>query len=252
MIDKNKKQQIWVDEYRIHSFEIDVKGNATLQILCKYMQESAWHHAENLGVGFSHLIKKNLVWVLSNQIIKIDSFPKWDEIISIHTWRSGKGRLSYFRDFKILNDKNQVISSATTKWYAIDLTTRRPQNLEDYFDFQISDSEQVVSYKVVKIEPVTSGNNMKTFEVGYSDLDVNEHVNNVKYIEWILEYFPLEFRKSYILRSLEINYLNEARYGDELSILSENDEQNIYLHGLFRSSDEAELCRARTIWDKYK
>ena len=56
-------QQLWTDEYYIHSYDIDAKGQASLPVLCKFMQESAWKHAENLKAGFSHLAEQNLVWV---------------------------------------------------------------------------------------------------------------------------------------------------------------------------------------------
>jgi hypothetical protein len=69
---------LWIDEYKIHSYEADIKGHATIPFLCQFMQESAWNHAEHLGVGFSHLIEKNSAWVLSRQLIAIDLFPRCD------------------------------------------------------------------------------------------------------------------------------------------------------------------------------
>ncbi len=245
-------KNIWTEEYEIHSYEMDVNGNASLPMLCKYMQESAYHHAENLGFGFSHLMDKNLFWVLANQKIKMESYPRWGEKIIINTWPSGKRRLSYFRDFKIFDQNKLLIGIATTTWYAIDLETRRPQRLEDYFEFNPVEGELVFQDRPDRLKFIEYVETHKTFQAGYFDLDINDHVNNVRYIEWILECFSLDFHKSHLLNEIEISYSSEAVYGDSISASINETKNNIFSHCLLRSEDERELCRAKTLWQKIK
>ncbi|MBC8185833.1 hypothetical protein H8E88_32500 [candidate division KSB1 bacterium] len=249
-MEKKEITDIWTDEYKIHSYEMDVKGNASLPMLCKYMQESAYHHAENLGFGFSHLMEKNLFWVLVNQKIKMKSYPRWGEKIIIHTWPSGKGRLSYFRDFKIFDQNKQLIGIATTTWYAIDLEKRRPRRLEDYFEFNPVEGELVFQERPDRLKFIEYVETLKTFQIGYFDLDINDHVNNVRYIEWILECFPLDFHKSHLLNEIEISYSSEAVYGDSVSTSINETKNKIFSHCLLRTEDERELCRAKTSWQK--
>ena len=249
---KNQEiKKVWIDEYKIHSYEIDVKGNVTLPMLCNFMQESAWHHAENLGVGYSHLIRNKLSWVLAQQLIKIDTFPKWNETIRIHTWPSGRGRLSYFRDFKILNSKDDIIgvAVAVTKWYAINLMDRKPQNIDHKFYYDLSNVEQACTHQLSKLVPLNLANHTKSFQVSYSNLDLNDHVNNVTYVEWILDSIPLDFQRSHQLKELEIIYLAEALYDDELKSYLEKGANSTYDHRLVRDKDQKEICRARTKWD---
>jgi acyl-ACP thioesterase len=242
-------KRVWIDDYKVHSYEVDCKGNATLPMLCKYMQESAWHHAENLGVGFSHLSKDGLFWVLSQQFIRIDNIPKWGETVFVHTWPSGKDRLVYIRDFKIINQKQEVVCMARTKWFALDLKRRRPQNVDSYFNYDLTGAEQVFSHELTKLEPVQTDQSIKSVQVESCDLDVNEHVNNVKYIEWILESFPLEFYKEKEIKEFEINYLAEAFYGNQLIVSSEKKDEGNYNHKIIRKEEPKELCRARTFWE---
>ena len=249
-MEKISPKDIWTDEYEIHSYEMDVKGKASLPMLCKFMQESAYHHAENLGFGFSHLMKKNLFWVLVNQKIKMDSYPRWGEKISIFTWPSGKGRLSYFRDFKIFDSNSRLIGIATTTWYAIDLEKRRPRRLEDYFDFNPVAGDFVFHERPDRLKNIEFLESYRTFQTGYYDLDINDHVNNVRYIEWILECFPLDFHKTHQLKEIEINYMTEAVYGDSISASINEIKSNIFSHYLLSSEDERELCRAKTTWQK--
>ncbi len=249
-MEKTATKDIWINEYKIHSYEIDIAGNASLPMLCKFMQESAYHHAENLGFGFSHLMEKNLFWVLANQKIKMDSYPKWGEKITIHTWPSGKGRLSYFRDFKIFDQNKKLIGIATTTWYAIDLQRRRPRRLEDYFEFNPVEGEFVFQERPDRLKFVEYIKTHKTFQTGYYDLDLNDHVNNVRYIEWIMECFSFDFHKNHQLKEIEINYIAEAIYGDSISASLNETKNKNFSHCLLRSEDERELCRAKTYWQK--
>ena len=248
MLKNQEIKKVWIDEYTIHTYEIDVNGKVKFPMLCKYMQESAWHHAENLGVGYSQLIRNKLSWVLAQQLIKIHTFPKWNETIQIHTWPSGRGRLSYLRDFKILNSNNDIVGVATTKWYAINLIHRKPQNIDHKFDYDLSGVEQAFSHQLSKLAPLNSENHIKSFQVSYSNLDLNDHVNNVTYIEWILDSIPLDFQKLHQLKELEIIYLAEAVYDDKLKSYFEKRENSTYDHSLVRDKDQKELCRARTDW----
>lgn len=79
---------------------------------------------------------------------------------------------------------------------------------------------------------------------------MNEHVNNVRYIEWIIDSFPLDFIRNRTLKELEINYLAEALYDNEIYIGREDKEGSLFLHSLMRPADNVEICRARTVWEK--
>ncbi|MFC1976207.1 acyl-[acyl-carrier-protein] thioesterase [Chloroflexota bacterium] len=245
---KEDSANVWQDEYRIHSYEVDPKGQATVPFLCQFMQESAWHHAENLDVGFARLHERNLAWVLSRQRVVIDTYPRWGDTIKIHTWATGKGRLFWYRDFKILDNDDNPIGRAATAWFVIDMTSRKPQRA-DSLQITLPDQiECVFDRRPGKVDTLSSGILTQSTKVGYRDMDVNAHVNNVKYIDWLLDAFDLAFHEAHILPELEINYLSEASYGDEVSVIHQTIDSLTFLHTLIRNKDNTELCRARTLW----
>ncbi|MBT8406366.1 MAG: hypothetical protein KJP05_02830 [Deltaproteobacteria bacterium] len=101
---------VWKDEYKIHYYQVDVRSNATLVVLCQFMQESAWNHAEHLGLGFSHLSKMDFIWILSRQLLKIYSYPKWGDMIQVHTWSTGGSPLKiYHRGTYLVQIRNPNI-----------------------------------------------------------------------------------------------------------------------------------------------
>ena len=241
-------EKIWKDEYKIHSYEMDAGGKVNLQVLCKFMQESAYNHAENMKLGFSHLTEKELFWILSRLKIRIFTYPEWNDMITIHTWHSGRDRLFYYRDFRITDASGRVIALAATAWLSIDLHSRKPVRLEDFFAINVEDSENVFEHRIGKLPVLQSGDAVKVIETAYGDVDVNSHVNNIRYMDWVLDSYPLGFHRAHSLEEFEINFVSEARYGDRLTVMRENFDKASVLHSIVRESDGKDVVRVRIEW----
>jgi medium-chain acyl-[acyl-carrier-protein] hydrolase len=241
--------KVWKDTYTIHSYQVDIRSKATLVALCQLLQESAWQHAEHMGLGFSHLRGKNFIWVLARQLIKINSYPKWGDTIEVHTWPTGKDRIFCYRDFKILEPNGSTVAEASTTWFVIDLVTRKLQKTALYYHVKLpEDVEIVFPNRLHKLEPVESEDFTTSLRVSYGDLDMHKHVNNVRYIEWIMNCLPLELMSTYFLKEIEINYMSEASYQDEIAVSYEKKGKSTFLHKIVRKNDNTEICRARTTW----
>jgi acyl-ACP thioesterase len=89
--------------------------------------------------------------------------------------------------------------------------------------------------------------NSDKFKVKISDLDINLHTNNVKYLQWVSDSYDIDFIKQNSLYSTEINYLSESFYNDEVYLQTRTDTDNYYNHSVMRS-DGKELCRIRLGW----
>jgi medium-chain acyl-[acyl-carrier-protein] hydrolase len=241
---------IWREAYTIRSYEADAQGKATMPLLCRFMQESASNHAERLGFGISWLAENNFAWFLTRQLIRMDTYPGLGETIQVLTWPKGRDRLLWYRDFKILDSNDSVIGRAVTAWLVIDLDKRRPRRTDTLPPLHPpNDVESALPRRPGKIATLNENTPSHSIRVGYQDLDVNEHVNSARYIEWILDAFDAGFHKAHRLAELEVNYLAEALYGDELSAICEDTDGQTFLHSLVRDADGLELFRARTLWE---
>jgi acyl-ACP thioesterase len=91
-----------------------------------------------------------------------------------------------------------------------------------------------------------------SFRIKVSDLDVNLHTNNVKYLKWVSDSYDLDFIMNNDPQSAEINYLAESMFDEEIMIRTsaENDHGSFYNHSIFRTNDSKELCRIRIEWKK--
>jgi acyl-ACP thioesterase len=250
---KDSMKKSWEDEYAISFYEVDAKNEVFLPVLWSFMQETAWHHADHLRLGYSHLMEQQYFWVLSRLSIQMEGYPRWGDQIRVKTWLTGIGRLFALRQFSIADAKGKVIGSAKSAWLVLDLKSRKPQkigpvfkHIEHLFDgLPAAEEPPKIS---IPVHPKME----KSYTVRYSDIDMHHHVNNIKYIEWILDSFPFEMNQTHRIHTFEINFLAESSWGDTITIYSEALQESppAFLHEVVRKDNGRELCRARTGWKR--
>lgn len=274
-----KDKKVWNENYYVHTYDIDKNQRSSIQSICRFLLDSAGSHAYKLGFAVPQMFTKNLTWVLSRFSVSMLSYPEWRNIITVQTWPSGLEKLFAMRDFVIFNENKDVIGTAKSAWLVIDVESRkvvRPQVIfkddRTILDTKASD-KKLVKLPGVKLEPEdkileyvprpdsTRTNTLQRdseqrrhFTVRFSDLDMNEHVTSVSYIDWILETVPRQLRSTHIIKEMEINYLSESRYGDTVTAVSEQAHTDSSLgsmltfnHSLFKLKG-LETARARTLW----
>lgn len=247
------KPKTWEDAYLISFYEVDAKNRVFLPSLWKYLQETAWNHANRIGIGYSDLARDDHFWVLSRLAIDMDEYPGWGDKIRVKTWLLGGSRLFAHRDFSILKEDGRIIGGAKSAWVVLNLKNRKPQRIEPFLKGLTPLPDQHgVETKLDKLPAPGAPGEETFFTVRYSDLDLHQHVNNARYIEWILDSYPFEMNQTHHIMTFEINFLAESNCDDELSIQSERqkDSSLTFLHTMIRKEDGRELCRARVKWKR--
>ncbi len=245
------KKYVYKKKYSVYSYEVDTNANAPVTAIANYIQDIAAKHAEVLGWGFEEMLNKNQYWVLYRLRIEMSRYPIWREEIMVETWPSGIDRLFANRDFRIMDSKNEVIGNATSNWLIIDRSNRRPQNPRSLHDTLPGLKISPDGKSVVKLPPVEHGKTGTSYRVKYSDLDQNNHVNSVKYIQWITDSYPEDFCAKNRIVNFEINYLSESSIGDKIEIetVCLNQSLQSYHHMLYNADHKKEVCRARVTWE---
>ena len=242
---------MYTQNYTIRSYEVDAAGNLSVSSIFNLLQDSASGHALDLGVSVPQLLAENYTWVLSRMVLKVSHYPVWQDTVQIQTWPSGMQGAFALRDFEIRDRNKQSMGCATSAWIVMDTEKRRPVRPTMFAELLKPAQEASILDYVLKKLPVQNGDYVeKRFSVRYSDLDINQHVNNVSYIEWLLESIPIFGDKTRRLSELEINFLGEAFQGDQVlaRCFSNHQDKTIFSHGIIRESDGRELIRARTVW----
>jgi medium-chain acyl-[acyl-carrier-protein] hydrolase len=240
-------------EYPVHVYETGPDGRLCLHSLFDYFQDIASDHAVKLGYGRDELMKLNHFWVLSRIYAEISAWPPWGENIIIKTWPRGTDRLFALRDFEARYPDGRPIALATSSWLIIDRDTKRIQRPDKNLsrNNSVTDIEKALPRNAVKLEPADSiDRKAHNFKVRISDLDINLHTNNARYLKWVTDSYDLDFILNNVPLSAEINYLAESRFNDNVVIMvsEETNNSNVFSHSITRTNDNAELCRIRIHW----
>jgi medium-chain acyl-[acyl-carrier-protein] hydrolase len=130
----------------------------------------------------------------------------------------------------------------------VDLKTQKPIVMPEFMDeIRLPDRQRAIEDNFPKMKLPKKPNSERKFDVRLSDLDINQHVNNVKYIEWALETVPLDIWRTKVLSELEISFRAETKYGEGIIIQSEQDD-GIYIHHVTSENDQRDLALLKTTW----
>jgi len=231
-------------------FHVDFNGRLTMGVLGNHLLNCAGFHSTDRGFGIASLNEDNYTWVLSRLAIELDEMPYQYEEFTIQTWVENIYRLFTDRNFAIINKDGKKIGYARSVWAMINLASRKPADLlalhgggiVDYVCEEPCPIEKPSRIKV-DTQEVTS-----TLVAKYSDIDINGHVNSIRYIEHILDLFPLEMYKTKRIRRFEMAYVAESYYGDELSFIKQKVAEGEYHLEVKKNEDEI-VCRSKIIFE---
>ena len=243
---------IFSKDIHVRSYEVDATGHFSMQAICNHLQDIAWEHAGKLGFGYEQLARKNLFWVLSRLKIQIEKYPLLNDKVILKTWPRGSEKLFAYRDYAIEDKDGQLLITATSAWLILDKVNHRPQpsgflsNVPSFTESRVREND------LKKLPAVENDKKNEFVKVLFSHLDMNQHVNYTRYIQWIMDSYPYEKYLDDRLKSIEINFLAEAELNDGIAVQTQKmpGTENQFLHSLIRKHDKKEITRARLIWDK--
>ena len=205
--------------FKVRSYECGPDGCATLPTICNLLQEAASLHAASLGFGKGDFAAagENISWVLTRMVVKMNRYPVWEDELTVETFPRGGRKIVAWRDFEIRDAKGQTLGVASSEWMIIDLATRKIHAIPEKV-FAANDPRNT---PVLGLEPFTkfrfpeggSGVSPLHFTAMKSQIDLNGHVNNVHYINWMLE--PCESRCP---AEMEVVFRSETFAGDEVRV----------------------------------
>lgn len=244
--------------FTITGSDVDSADRARVDAIAVMLQESAAHHADAWGMSIPALMEQGRTWVLARLAMELDGpRPAWKDDVEVETWSAGfRGRIAE-REF-LVRKKNsgEIVARASSVWFVIDLGSRRPVRLTEYEGRDEPEPDKSSGVKVEgKIELPASAGIETPLAVRASDLDLNGHVNNVRYLQWLYEAVPKDILQDRRLCRLEIHYLGETRYPETVNLKSwalpspEGKNEAVFAHSILRS-DGVEAVRAKTVWKR--
>lgn len=238
-------------DFLAEPFHCDFSQRLFMGHLGNHMLNAADFHSNDRGFGMKYLLGVNRAWVLSRLAIEMEEMPPMYTRFKVETWIENAMRFFTSRNFRVVGEDGKVYGYGRSIWAMIDAESRQPTDL-----FSI-DHGAIQNWIVNDKEcPIDKGGRVKmnddavlvrTIETYYNDVDINGHINSVKYIEHVLDLWDLDWYQKHSIRRFEIAYVAEAHQGDKLSFYREQTGENEYCVRICKDG-EVETCRSRVVF----
>lgn len=233
-------------------FHCDFQQRLFMGHLGNHLLNAADYHSDARGYGMTYLNTVHKTWVLSRLAIEMTEMPRMYEEFSVETWVDSVMRYFTGRNFAITSKQDgRVLGYGRSIWAMIDTLTRQPVDILAERDGIITD--YLETEKECPIAPssrVKLGKDVEAVRelvAQYHDVDINGHVNSVKYIEHVLDLWPLSWYREHTLKRFEIAYVAEGHQGDVLQFLREQVNQTTFFVKVIKA-DGTELSRSKVVF----
>ena len=235
-------------EFMAEPFHCDFSGRLFMGHLGNHMLNAADFHSTDRGFGMRYLLTIQRSWVLSRLAIEMEEMPKMYTKFNVETWVESAMRYFTSRNFRVVDNEGKVYGYGRSIWAMIDTETRQPTDI-----FAIDNGAINKWIEKDKECPIDKGGRVKmgdgaelvrTIDTYYNDVDINGHINSVKYIEHVLDLWDLDWYREHAIKRFEIAYVAEAHAGDQLSFYREQTGEQEYCIRICKDGD-VETCRSK-------
>jgi acyl-ACP thioesterase len=234
---------LFTQTYHIDLRDVDFSKKLKLSALFSYFQDVASLASGNLGFGIDTLEEKfGVAWVLVRIKVDVIRYPEWNEEVVIETWPLEPTKVEFDRDFLVKDKDGKVIIKAVSKWVIMDIKERKLKRTE-FINIQYPEkiNDRAIEGKLGKLKDFGQLQSAYKKVIGYSDIDFNGHLNNSKYVDYIMDCFDMEDHKKYDVQTIDVNFINEALPGETILLqkdVSAAGENLVYIEGLNESEQK--------------
>ncbi|MDD6091590.1 MAG: thioesterase [Hallerella succinigenes] len=227
-----------IDEhiFPIRFSDCDPKNRLRVSSFFDFMEETAILDAEAHGMGIWKMVQNGYTSVISRLKLRINYIPRWGEKLHVSTWtKSIYNHKVALRDYSIRDDNGNMIAEATSSWLMVNLQTGHSEDPEQTPFLPTLYPEKVaISENLMLLEPRANPRVVMAKTAAFSDIDMNRHVNNCRYADWVLDALYLDqSMKGKSIRSIQINYLAGIPVGEEIHLVRfDNSNHHAYVFGV--------------------
>lgn len=232
--------------FEIRGYELDLNNRVFASSLFDYLQQVATNQASKLGFGYFDIKEQGTFWVLARNHLRVDRYPVYGEKLRVETWPKGTSKSMALRDYIIYDEDNKEIGRATSSWVLLDIKRHRP--VRPPKDLPGVIEEDAIETIPTKINTPDSLRESYRYKVGYSDCDINGHVNNVNYIRWIQNIFSVEQYNTGIIKEIKANFLCECAIGHDLVISYKQINDTMWYVEVFNESLNKAALKSEVYW----
>ena len=204
-------------EFYAEPFLADSLGRARTTTILRSLLSAGNRHSEARGFGAT----STLGWVIARMGVHFERNPFEKEKLRIDTWIRNLYHGFTDRCVRMVDENGKEVVSMITTFAMIDLKTRTSVDLNG--DIGVAMNGCLVPEEQLVLHRIQSINRTPIEEVTfkrrphYSDIDINGHMNSIRYIDHILDAMPIEFINSHDITDITVAYMHEGDADEELA-----------------------------------
>lgn len=238
-----KPVSLFKKNYGVEFRDIDFTKKLKMSALFNFFQDIASLAVDNLNIGINTIQEQHgVAWILIRIRVDIIRTAEWNEEVEIETWPQQPKKLEFERDFIVRDSQGNVIAKAVSTWIIADINTREIRRSELLgIEYPPIITERAIDCRLGKFKALGELQLAYKKVIGYSDIDINGHLNNSKYIDYIMDCFTVENHMKYGIKSIEVSFVNEALPGDIIKLykdISAIDSNLLYIEGVNELSNK--------------
>ena len=231
-------EPIYRQHFHIDPVAVDCFGRLKPSMLLLYAQEVAGHHSDLLSFTYDALAQRGLFWAIIRNRVSITRLPREHEDITIETWPMPTTRTAYPRSTIAYDADGNELFRSVSLWVLMD-RENRSMILPGKSGVELKGTLrglELASPRSLAPHPL---GNCTHRSVQFSDLDVNSHMNNTRYLDWLMDLLPSAFHRAHSVKDFTLCYMNEALEGQKLDLTWELDETAALQVDIHRENKEA-------------
>lgn len=242
-------------KFELRYSEMDKTGDTAPTTILTLLEETAADHCYSIDNSLYDLKEQDIGWVLLSGIMQMYRYPSYKEKIIIRTWMSTYSIIKGIRENIIYDEQDNIIGRAKGLWVFFDIKRRRPVQIFDDIKEKWSYcyEESIKQNISINIEVSESGSHIKKHDVNRYDIDMYNHLNNIRYLQWVIDSMDEDIVDNCFLSSIEGRFVAEVKEGDTILTLTKKDiNDNSFVHAI-KNKDSKKVCAiAKTVWEKKK
>jgi acyl-ACP thioesterase len=237
------------EDFNVRSYELSTAGKATLPVIANYFQEAAGKNARDLNFDIEDLHSEGVTWVLYRMHIKMESFPGRWEHVTVNTWPSSGDGIRAFRDYQLVDESGNVLGKGISQWMVLDMNNRRPVRIpKEILEMGLEVPDHQLPVDKAPFPEMDEPDLVTKIDVGRHHLDMNKHVNNVIYIEWMTGFMGEKVQPESICTELKLQYHKECSLGQTVEVRLKTLDNKRYLHLIVDAATGNKLAEGVSIW----